>query len=205
LYFHNNRVYCRISRTCNSGWYLVNQEDSIIVNRSSIERGLFVVTSYRTLSYLEKKKVSAGSCESICLPPLDLRRKDNNYGLLDKNGIVKKGVPVKKGDVIIGKILIKSSKTEEDEKTDCSMTIKGSEEEGYVDRIIDCVTPSGCRMIKIVIRNQRIPEVGDKLASRAAQKGTIGMVYSQEDMPFTQDGICPDIIINSHCIPSRIN
>jgi DNA-directed RNA polymerase II subunit RPB2 len=183
----------------------INQEDSIIVNRSSIERGLFVVTSYRTLSYLEKKKVSAGSYESICLPPLDLRKKDNNYGLLDKNGIVKKGVPVRKGDVIIGKILVKTSKTAEDEKSDCSMTIKGSEEEGYVDRIIDCITPSGCRMIKIVIRNQRIPEVGDKLASRAAQKGTIGMVYRQEDMPFTQDGITPDLIINSHCIPSRIN
>jgi DNA-directed RNA polymerase beta subunit len=106
--------------------------------------------------------------ENICIPPLDMRRKDYNYCLLDKNGVVKKGVPVKKGDVIIGKILTKSSKTEEDEVSDTSITIKGSEEEGFVDRIINCTSSSGYRIVKVVIRNQRIPEVGDKVASRAA-------------------------------------
>ena len=86
---------------------------------------------------------------------------------------------------------------------DCSFVIK-SGEEGYIDRVVETVTPNGYKMIKVTIRNQKIPEVGDKFASRAAQKGTLGMVYRQEDMPFTQDGITPDLILNPHAIPSRM-
>jgi DNA-directed RNA polymerase beta subunit len=193
-----------VAIACYTGF---NQEDSIIINKSAIDRGLFCATSYRTLSD-EEKKSGTYSAQTIGLPPLDKRRKDANYGLLDERGIVRKrdskgSTYVSKGDVVIGKILSKSNKSGETEYTDCSLIIK-SGEEGYIDRIIETVTPNGYKLIKIIIRNQRIPEVGDKFASRAAQKGTCGMIYSQEDMPFTSEGIIPDIIINPNCIPSRM-
>ena len=110
------------------------------------------------------------------------------------------GHPGTKGDVIIGKILTKSNKNGDEEVFDCSYTIK-SGEEGFIDRVIETVTPNGYKMIKVTIRNQRIPEIGDKVASRSAQKGTIGVILPQEDMPFTASGQTPDILINSLCIP----
>ena len=126
---------------------------------------------------------------------------------MDENGLVKKymdgkNIYVDKGDVIIGKILTKSNKAGEEEIFDNSYIIK-SGEEGYIDRVIETITPNGYKMIKVVIRHQCIPEIGDKFASRAAQKGTLGMVYRQEDMPFTQDGIVPDLILNPLALPSQ--
>ena len=152
-----------------------NQEDSIILNESAIKRGLFVVTSYRTISDEEKKR-STYTYETISLPPFNKRHQNYNYGFLDERGIVRtridgKAVYVSKGDVIIGKILTKSGKDKEEELIDCSITIKQGEE-GYIDRVKETITPNGYKLVKVVIRNQRIPEVGDKFASRAAQKGT---------------------------------
>lgn len=106
--------------------------------------------------------------ETICLVPFDKRKRNYNYSLLDENGIVKKyinnkPVYVDKGDVIVSKILTKPSKTGVEEIIDCSFTVK-SGEEGYVDRIIQTITPNGYKMVKVVIRNHRIPEIGDKFA-----------------------------------------
>ncbi len=175
----------------------------MILNKSSVERGLFVATSYRTLVD-EEKKQGTYNFETICLPPYDKRKRNYNYSFLDERGIVKtrmngKSVYVDKGDVIIGKTLTKSNKNGEEEIVDCSFTIK-SGEEGYVDRVYETITPNGYKMVKIVIRNQRIPEIGDKMASRAAQKGTCGQILPQEDMPFTRDGIVPDLILNPHAL-----
>lgn len=161
-----------VAIACYSGF---NQEDSVILNKSSIERGLFTVTSYRSLMDEEKKR-SSYSYETIKLPDFSCRQQNLNYNLLDEKGIVRKridgySVYVNKGDVIIGKILTKSAKDKDEEIIDCSIAIKHGEE-GYIDRIIETITPNGYKLIKVVIRNQRIPEVGDKFASRAAQKGT---------------------------------
>jgi intein/homing endonuclease len=152
-----------------------NQEDSIIMNKASIERGLFCATSYRTLMD-EERKQGTYNFETICIPPVDKRKSNANYGFLDEKGLVKKridGKPVyvNKGDVIIGKVLTKSNKNGDEELFDCSYVIK-SGEEGFIDRVLETVTPNGYKMIKVTIRNQRIPEIGDKLASRSAQKGT---------------------------------
>ena len=184
-----------------------NQEDSIIMNKSSIERGLFVATSYRTLVD-EEKKQGTYNFESICFPPVSKRKRNANYSFLDKNGLVKTRINnhpvyVEKGDVIIGKVLTKSNKNNEEDQVDCSYVIK-SGEEGFIDRVIETVNPNGYKIVKVIIRNQRIPEQGDKFASRSAQKGTIGLVMSQENFPFTASGITPDILINSLCIPSRM-
>ena len=176
-----------------------NMEDSIIFNQSAIDRGLFCSTSYRTLVDEEKKQ------ETIGLAPYDKRKKNFNYSLLDEHGIVKKyidhkSVYVDKGDVIVAKYFTKNNKsTGEEEIIDCSYVIKAGEE-GYIDRVIETITPNGYKMVKVVVRNIKTPEIGDKMASRSAQKGTIGMTYRQEDMPFNQDGIVPDIILNPHAL-----
>ena len=148
---------------------------------------------------------------------LDKRVSNSNYSLLDENGIVRKDILygqmkmernmvavlfMKKGDVIIGCLNIQQDKHAEIIEDSSIIVKKG--EEGFIDRIFKSTTPNGYQLIKIVIRKVRIPEVGDKFASRAAQKGTVGMVYNQEDMPWTQSGMVPDIIINPHCIPSRM-
>jgi DNA-directed RNA polymerase II subunit RPB2 len=190
-----------------------NQEDSVILNQDSIERGLFTVTSYFTITETEKKG-GMYTNEIICLPPKTtdgikvgepdyFKRKSGNYSFLNEQGIIREKMTVKRGDVIVGKVLVKTSKTGVETKTDCSLTIKPGEE-GIIDKVRVTTTPSGYKMVKVVIRKQRIPEIGDKFASRAAQKGTTGAIYRREDMPFNIDGICPDIIINPHCIPSRM-
>jgi DNA-directed RNA polymerase II subunit RPB2 len=184
-----------------------NQEDSVIMNKSSVDRGMFVATSYRTLVHVDRKKSSSASVETICFPPIETRKKGLMYDHLDTNGIVKKGSRLVKGDVIIGKTISKTNKTTGQTTTeDNSVYIKGSEEEGVVDRIIMTTgtTTSDTTLVKIVVRNQYIPEMGDKFCSREAQKGTVGVMYDQQDMPFTKDGIVPDLVINSHCIPSRM-
>src|SRR3990167_9395423 len=103
-------------------WYFVNQEDSVIMNQSSIERGLFVITQYKTIEECEKKGDNY-SLEKICLPPPNntsvkddhpeyFKRKSANYSMLDENGIIRvePGLMIKKGDVLVGKIVTKSSK-----------------------------------------------------------------------------------------------
>ena len=158
-----------------------NQEDSIIINKSAVERGLFVSTSYRTLVDEEKKR-ETNSTESICLPPPDKRKRHANYSLLDENGIVKtrlnsQSIRVEKGDVIIGKILTKLNKaTNKEEIVDTSYIIK-SGEEGYVDRVLESVTPNGYKMVKVVIRNEKIPIIGDKFAC-----------YTKEHEVLTENG-----------------
>jgi len=190
---------------CYTGY---NQEDSIIVNQSAIERGLFGATSFRTHVHIEKRSIGDHD-ELFGCPSLNIRKTDANYALLDTNGIVKKrflngaGVYVKKNDVIIGSTIINHKKHDNDHMIDNSVIIKKGEE-GYIDQVDLTTTPDGYTMVKIVIRQERIPEVGDKAASRSAQKGTIGMVYRQEDMPWTDNGMVPDLIINPNCIPSRM-
>ncbi len=139
---------------------------------------MFWATSYRTHSEEEKKQGSV--FDSIGLPPLDKRRKDVNYSLLDENGIIRLrqtiykdektrgggSVYVEAGDVIIGKTLIQSVKNDAEEITDNSVVIKKGEE-GWIDRIYISTSPNGYKMVKIVIRTQRIPEIGDKFASRS--------------------------------------
>jgi hypothetical protein len=166
--------HCRRKKCLMEVGIIGNQEDSIIMNQSSIDRGLFITNAYRTVTDSEKLRGNYVS-ESICIPPQNstknikigedgyFKRKSGNYSLLDETGVVKKGVIVKAGDILIGKISIKSSKTSEETLSDCSVAAKVSEE-GIVDRIYNEKTPNGYRLIKVVIRDRRIPEPGDKFA-----------------------------------------
>lgn len=184
-----------------------NQEDSIILNKSSLERGLFAAATYKTITEEEKKRGNS-DFETICLPKYEYRiRKDYNYSHLDENGIVKERSKVVKGDVIVGKTsthIVKKDNARVFNTLDTSVVIKQGEE-GIVDSVVDTVTNDGIRLVRVRIRINRPVEIGDKFASCTAQKGTCGMIYSQEDMPFDpKTGMTPDLIINLHAIPSRM-
>ena len=146
----------------------------------------------------EENKKTNCTYERIEVPPAKSQNNTFNYSKLSSNGIIKKGTPVVKGDIIIGKTLTKVNTDEVDDKTDCSLAI-GNGEEGVIDEIWDGLNDEGNKMVKIRIRQLRIPEVGDKIASRSSQKGVCGLLLNQEDMPFTSQGITPDVLINPHC------
>lgn len=174
---------------------------AVILNKGAVERGLFVSTTYKTITVEEKKKIG-NTVETICLPDKEYRNNSYNYRNIEKNGLPKKGTLLQCGDVIVGKIVTKTNK---DSKItyDNSVTVSSSEE-GIVDKIFVTKSTDNYKLIKVRIRSLRIPELGDKFASRSAQKGTVGMILPQEDMPFTKDGIVPDIIMNPHALPSRM-
>jgi hypothetical protein len=195
-----------VAIACYSGY---NQEDSLIMNQSSIDRGLFNSTFYRTYRTEERKNLSTMAEEKFCRPDKSecsgLRH--GSYDNLNENGLVKIGTVVSGDDVIIGKktpiMNIPSRSKKNVSYKDNSISLR-SNESGIVDRVILTTNTDGYRLAKVRVRSHRIPQVGDKFSSRHGQKGTIGMVYRAEDMPFTEDGITPDIIINPACIPSRM-
>lgn len=188
-----------------------NQEDGFILNKASLDRGLFHSTTYKTITE-EAKKRGNSDFESICMPKAEYRKREYNYEHLGPDGIIKKpdkggSLFIKKGDVIIGKTLNKMIKGEDDKREiktiDISIVAKQNEE-GYLDEVFVSGTPEGVRVVKVRIRIPRRPEIGDKFASSCAQKGTCGMIVDQEDMPFDKNGITPDLIMNPHAIPSRM-
>jgi DNA-directed RNA polymerase II subunit RPB2 len=186
----------------------MNQEDSVIMNQSAIERGLFRATTYRSHT-AEEKKEGTYQYFKIGIPDVAHRRGGWDYSRLSARGVIARRTPtggcvrVKKGTVIIGKMFIHTDKMGAETIADCSIVLKKGED-GIVDRIEESTTPDGYRMVKVVIRKERIPEIADKFAARSAQKATCGMVYRQEDMPFTATGMVPDLIINPHAMPSRM-
>jgi DNA-directed RNA polymerase II subunit RPB2 len=189
-----------VAIACYSGY---NQEDSIIMNQSSIDRGLFRSIFYRT--YKEDIKTQGGSTkETIEIPNRKTctNMKLANYDKLGVDGIVEPGSIIVGGDVIIGKTVASMENT--DDKRDASIITRHNED-GVVDKTMLTTNEYGSPMVKIRVRKTKIPMIGDKFSARHGQKGTIGMTYTQEDMPFSlKDGMSPDIIINPHAIPSRM-
>ena len=192
---------------CYTGY---NQEDSVIMNQSSIDRGLFRSAFFRTYTS-EQRIESKLKNEQFEVP--DRRQvskyRMGNYGKLDCEGLIPPGTKVRGDDIIIGKTgLIQYDEDDEKaeiikRKTDLSEAIRPSEE-GTIESVMLTTNRSGYTIAKVKCRSVRIPQIGDKFASRHGQKGTIGMTYRQEDMPFTMEGITPDIIVNPHAIPSRM-
>jgi len=186
-----------------------NQEDSIIMNKSAVERGLFTSGYYRTFKEQNNKNHSNGEEEFFCKPdPATRATKPFNYDKLTDDGFVPENTFVTSGDAIIGKCMPQKNGNVITYK-DTSVPMKDNDS-GYIDR--NCyndkyftnVNGEGYTFAKVRIRNIREPTIGDKFSARSAQKGTVGMMYNQEDMPFTKDGIVPDLIMNPHAIPSRM-
>jgi DNA-directed RNA polymerase II subunit RPB2 len=184
-----------------------NQEDSILFNKGSIDRGLFLATIYHTEKDEDKKLY--GNEEIRCKPDKTKTKnmKFANYDKVNSQGVVPENTLIKDRDIIIAKVLpIKEN------KNDYTKTIKFTDEshvhrtneETYIDKnYIEC-NGDGYNFCKVRLRNYRKPVIGDKFSSRHGQKGTIGNIIPEQDMPFTADGLKPDIIINPHAIPSRM-
>lgn len=178
------------------GW---NQEDSLIINEDAVDRGLGNGSHYDAKSFTKKKT------EIIMTPDIKLTKdykKNCNYEKLEK-GIIKKGSVLTKGTVILGKVIeIKDPELKEKYK-DIS-EVYYSEEISIVEDIIQDYNQDDEKLIKIKYRSIRNLCIGDKLSSRFGQKGINGMMYKGADMPFTENGIIPDIIMNPHAFPSRM-
>lgn len=204
-----------------------NQEDSIIINKSSIDRGMYQITSYK--SYVSQETSKRKNHYTMFANPLHLKehqqidienlKEESKYQLLDDKGIVLPESFVAKGSkvALMGMVEVKEQlkdirkglkvetkvvKTYRD-----ASVLSGAHHYGVVDKIYLDHTGTNeehNRICKIRFRKMRRPEFGDKLCSRHGQKGVCGMIVPEEDMPFTKDGIVPDIIINPHAIPSRM-
>ena len=180
-----------------------NQEDSVMVNQSSIDRGLFTSTYYKAYRDQCSKNHSTGEEEQFTKPlPTTTNIKPYNYDKLDEQGFVPKNTYVDDGDIMVGKIMPHKVQGHIFPR-DASMVMK-TNDQGFIDMNYQGVNGEGYKFTKIRLRNYRKPTIGDKLSSRHGQKGTIGMTYRQEDMPFSKEGITPDIIVNPHAIPSRM-
>ncbi len=187
-----------------------NMEDGLILNQSSIERGL-QRSYYFKLYETSEIKYPGGLSDRICIPTKDVKGylSEEDYKYLEDDGIIYLEKEVKPGDVIIGKVSpprfieeIEGFGQFFNVNVDSSIIVEENVE-GKVSNIIIYEDESGNRSVNLLIRDLRVPLVGDKFASRHGQKGVIGATFKQSDMPFTNTGIIPDVIFSPHSIPSR--
>lgn len=178
-------------------WEGFGQEDSIVVNQHALDRGLGRADRYKTIT----ETLSSNKDTSVFRKP-DRKRKIGTYNKLDEDGFVKPGETVKPRDCVIGKQTILNEESEAHVKYEDHSIL--SDVNGRVEKVTMYQQRDGQRAVKMKIRAQRIPIQGDKFSSRHGQKGTIGITFGSESLPWTIDGIVPDIIVNPHALPSRM-
>jgi DNA-directed RNA polymerase II subunit RPB2 len=185
-----------------------NQEDSLLFNKGSIDRGLFMTTIYHTEKDEDKQKIN-GDEEIRCKPDPTKTKgmKMGNYNKVNSKGIIPENTIVENRDIIISKVTpIKENRNDHTKviKFEDQSKIHKTTEETYIDKNYIDRNGEGYNFAKVRLRTVRKPVIGDKFSSRHGQKGTIGNIIPECDMPFTASGVKPDIIINPHAIPSRM-
>jgi DNA-directed RNA polymerase II subunit RPB2 len=185
-----------------------NQEDSLLFNKGSVDRGLFQATIYHTEKDEDKQKIN-GDEEIRCKPdPVKTKGiKFANYNKVNSKGLIPENEIINNRDVIIAKVTpIKENRNDHTKliKYEDQSRIYRTDEETYVDKNYIDRNGDGYNFAKVRTRTVRQLVIGDKFSSRAGQKGTLGNIIPEEDMPFTAEGIRPDLILNPHAIPSRM-
>jgi len=190
-----------------------NIEDAIVLSKSAVDRGLGRTFFYRIYE-AESKQYPGGMRDNFEIPNADdnLRgyKGEKSYRLLEDDGIVATESSVSGGDILIGKTspprFMEEYRDQESRgpyRRDTSIGVRPSES-GVVDTTVLTQSTEGGKMFKVRIRDMRLPEIGDKFASRHGQKGVVGLLAKAEDLPYTADGISPDVLINPHAFPSRM-
>jgi DNA-directed RNA polymerase II subunit RPB2 len=188
---------------CYTGY---NVEDSILFNKASVDRGMFSTTYFNMYESREESTKVAGSMidskfKNIEKENVIKKKPGYDYSHLDENGLIKENTPLTEKTVVIGKCY--NNLDNPDTLIDASSSCKKGQM-GIVDKSFITDGEEGFRIAKVRVRDNRIPSIGDKFCSRCGQKGTIGLIIDEADMPFTESGMRPDIIINPHAIPSRM-
>lgn len=188
-----------------------NMEDAIVVNKASIERGFGRSTYYRPC-IAEELRYPGGFTDEMCIPSKDVKgyKSEHDYRYLEEDGIIYPEAKVSEGDVIIGKTSpprflssLEEYSLAATSRRESSVALKHGEK-GIVDFVLITENEEGNKLVQVRIRDERIPEIGDKFTSRHGQKGVIGLIVPESDMPFTASGIIPDIIFSPHGVPSRM-
>ena len=188
-----------------------NMEDGVILNKSSIERGLARSTYFRPVSAAELR-YSGGLMDEVSVPDKDVKgyKSETDYRFLEEDGIIYPEAKVDEGDVVIGRTSPPRFLSSLDEynlsaatRRESSISLKHGEK-GVADMIILTENEEGNRLVQVRLREERIPEIGDKFTSRHGQKGVTGMLVAQQDVPFSESGVTPDLIFTPHGISSRM-
>ncbi len=184
-------------------------DDAIVMNKGSVDRGLGRSFFFRPYNTVEMN-YAGGLKDEIKIPDKDVTgyRTEESYRLLEEDGIASPESEAKPGEVLIGKesppkFLSESREISIRTKKESSVTMR-QEEEGVVDSVFITVDDEGNKIVQVKTRDQRVPEIGDKFATPHGQKGVIGFLMPEQDIPFTVKGIKPDILFNPHGIPSRM-
>jgi DNA-directed RNA polymerase II subunit RPB2 len=182
-----------------------NQEDSVIINRAAIDRGLFRTLYYTIYKDEEHRNVSSGKEEKFAKPKRENTRgfKNGAYNSIGSSGAPILNSYIRENDAVIGKV----SSLKNDGSTYAfrdSSTVHRNSEVCRVDGVWNDKNSDGYPFIKVRVVSERVPEIGDKVSSRHGQKGTCGIILNEEDMPYTSSGLRPDIIMNPHAVPSRM-